>query len=273
MDIATVISRAHLSWDAKTLWVMRGMAQAQILRISMDGVTSTDYRNVVKSAHHDFAVAARRRDRADHRRHGQPDRAFHRRDEAGRDDHHRRRRPVDGLPATGLLPELDSLLRRRRQLHARRSRLEHQPVREVQAERHAGLAARRLEPAGQVVRARGPGPVEGQPRPSPHAGWPLPVLQQRRHDRLPRHAAGRGADARRDGRHRHEDLGIPVQRQRDRARATWNACRTATRWSRTPSAGGSGGRPFRRGRAVVHERERVIRLHRLSTSLYGPPPR
>ena len=56
MDNANITTRAHLSWDTKTLWVMRGMANAQILRISMDGVTLTDYRNVLKNAHHDFAV-------------------------------------------------------------------------------------------------------------------------------------------------------------------------------------------------------------------------
>jgi len=56
MDGVTVTTRAHLSWDTKTLWVMRGMGNAQILRVSMDGVTLMDYRNVLKNAHHDFAV-------------------------------------------------------------------------------------------------------------------------------------------------------------------------------------------------------------------------
>jgi hypothetical protein len=49
------ISRAHLSWDAKALWVMTS-TNAKVLSISMDGLTTTDYSNVIKDAHHDFTV-------------------------------------------------------------------------------------------------------------------------------------------------------------------------------------------------------------------------
>jgi hypothetical protein len=47
-------SSAHLSWDARSLWVMT-TSTSKILCISMDGVTTTDYSNVVKKADHDFA--------------------------------------------------------------------------------------------------------------------------------------------------------------------------------------------------------------------------
>ena len=39
------ISRAHISWDAKALWVMT-TSSSKILAISMDGMTATDYSNV-----------------------------------------------------------------------------------------------------------------------------------------------------------------------------------------------------------------------------------
>ena len=52
---ANGISRAHLSWDAQALWVMTS-SNAKVLSISMDGLTTTDYSNVIKGAHHDFAV-------------------------------------------------------------------------------------------------------------------------------------------------------------------------------------------------------------------------
>jgi hypothetical protein len=49
------VSRAHLGWDAKALWVMTS-SSAKILSVSMDGMTVTDYSNIVAGAHHDFAV-------------------------------------------------------------------------------------------------------------------------------------------------------------------------------------------------------------------------
>jgi len=49
------ISRAHLSWDAKSLWVMTS-TNAKILHISMDGLTTTDYTAFITKAHHDFTV-------------------------------------------------------------------------------------------------------------------------------------------------------------------------------------------------------------------------
>jgi hypothetical protein len=49
------ISRAHMSWDAKAIWIQT-TSNAKIVRISMDGLTTTDYSNVIKGAHHDFAV-------------------------------------------------------------------------------------------------------------------------------------------------------------------------------------------------------------------------
>ena len=54
-DAIEGVSRAHLSWDAKALWVMTS-STAEILRVSMDGMTVTDYSNVVTMAHHDFTV-------------------------------------------------------------------------------------------------------------------------------------------------------------------------------------------------------------------------
>ena len=54
-DAGEGVSRAHLSWDAKALWVMTS-STSEILRISMDGMTVTDYSNVVAMAHHDFTV-------------------------------------------------------------------------------------------------------------------------------------------------------------------------------------------------------------------------
>ena len=47
------ISRAHLSWDAKALWVMT-TSTGKILCVSMDGMTVTDYSNAIKRADHDF---------------------------------------------------------------------------------------------------------------------------------------------------------------------------------------------------------------------------
>jgi hypothetical protein len=49
------VSRAHLSWDAKSLWVMTS-STAKIMSVSMDGVTVTDYSNTAPMAHHDFTV-------------------------------------------------------------------------------------------------------------------------------------------------------------------------------------------------------------------------
>jgi hypothetical protein len=46
-------SSAHLSWDAKSLWVMT-TSTSKILCISMDGLMTTDYSNVIKKADHDF---------------------------------------------------------------------------------------------------------------------------------------------------------------------------------------------------------------------------
>jgi hypothetical protein len=48
------ISRAHMSWDGKTIWIQT-TTSSKIVNISMDGLTTTDYSNVVKGAHHDFA--------------------------------------------------------------------------------------------------------------------------------------------------------------------------------------------------------------------------
>jgi hypothetical protein len=53
-NTANGTSAAHLSWDAKSLWVMT-TSTSKILCISMDGVTTTDYSNVIKTADHDFA--------------------------------------------------------------------------------------------------------------------------------------------------------------------------------------------------------------------------
>lgn len=49
------ISRAHLSWDAKVLWVMT-TSNAKVVSLSMDGLTTMDYSAVIKDAHHDFTV-------------------------------------------------------------------------------------------------------------------------------------------------------------------------------------------------------------------------
>jgi len=49
------VSRAHLSWDAKAVWVMTSTT-GKIQRISIDGLATSDYTNVVKQPHHDFAV-------------------------------------------------------------------------------------------------------------------------------------------------------------------------------------------------------------------------
>lgn len=51
---ANGISRAHMSWDGKAMWI-ETTSSAKIVSISMDGLTTTDYSNVVKGAHHDFA--------------------------------------------------------------------------------------------------------------------------------------------------------------------------------------------------------------------------
>ena len=65
----------------------------------MDGMTVTDYSNVVTDGASRLHGAARRRDRDDARQKGLPDRALHRRDQGGRNGHHRRRRPGDAVPA------------------------------------------------------------------------------------------------------------------------------------------------------------------------------
>ena len=44
-----------MSWDAKSLWVMTS-STATILSVSMDGMTMTDYSNILSRAHHDFTV-------------------------------------------------------------------------------------------------------------------------------------------------------------------------------------------------------------------------
>jgi arylsulfotransferase ASST len=56
MNGDNITTRAHLSWDTKTLWVMRGMGNCKVLRVSMDGLAMMDYSNVLKNSHHDFAV-------------------------------------------------------------------------------------------------------------------------------------------------------------------------------------------------------------------------
>jgi len=50
----SVITRAHLSWDGKSLWFMTNAGK--ILNVSMDGAAVTDYGNVIKRAHHDLTV-------------------------------------------------------------------------------------------------------------------------------------------------------------------------------------------------------------------------
>jgi hypothetical protein len=47
------ISRAHMSWDAKTIWLITAMS-GRILSLSMDGLAMTDYSSVVRRVHHDF---------------------------------------------------------------------------------------------------------------------------------------------------------------------------------------------------------------------------
>jgi hypothetical protein len=47
------VSRARLTWDAKTLWIIASRSN-QLVSVSMDGVTITDYRAVIKGAHHDL---------------------------------------------------------------------------------------------------------------------------------------------------------------------------------------------------------------------------
>jgi hypothetical protein len=49
------ISRAHLSWDAKTVWVITAMS-GRVLSVSMDGLTTTDYSSMLRRAHHDLTV-------------------------------------------------------------------------------------------------------------------------------------------------------------------------------------------------------------------------
>jgi hypothetical protein len=49
------VSRAHLGWDAKTIWVMTS-STGKVHRISMDGMTTTDFSSALSLPHHDFAV-------------------------------------------------------------------------------------------------------------------------------------------------------------------------------------------------------------------------
>jgi hypothetical protein len=47
------ISRAHMSWDANTIWMITAMG-GRIASVSMDGLTITEYSSMLRSAHHDF---------------------------------------------------------------------------------------------------------------------------------------------------------------------------------------------------------------------------
>lgn len=49
------VSRSHLAWDAKAVWILAAKTGGQIVRVSMDGVTVTDYGTFLTNAHHDFA--------------------------------------------------------------------------------------------------------------------------------------------------------------------------------------------------------------------------
>jgi hypothetical protein len=49
------VSRSHLTWDAKAIWILASRTGGQLLRVSIDGETITDYRDALTSAHHDFA--------------------------------------------------------------------------------------------------------------------------------------------------------------------------------------------------------------------------
>jgi hypothetical protein len=47
------ISRAHMSWDGKSVWIITAMG-GKLVSVPMDGGSATDYTNVVKRVHHDL---------------------------------------------------------------------------------------------------------------------------------------------------------------------------------------------------------------------------
>ena len=47
------VSRARLTWDASALWVVASRS-GQLMSVSIDGITTTDYRGITKDAHHDL---------------------------------------------------------------------------------------------------------------------------------------------------------------------------------------------------------------------------
>jgi hypothetical protein len=49
------VSRAHLTWDAKAIWILASRTGGQLVRVSIDGATITDYGTFLTTAHHDFA--------------------------------------------------------------------------------------------------------------------------------------------------------------------------------------------------------------------------
>jgi hypothetical protein len=49
------VSRSHLTWDAKSMWILASRTGGQLIRVSIDGATIMDYGTVLTNAHHDFA--------------------------------------------------------------------------------------------------------------------------------------------------------------------------------------------------------------------------
>lgn len=49
------VSRAHLTWDAKAIWILASRTGGQLVRVSLDGATVTEYGAFLTNAHHDFA--------------------------------------------------------------------------------------------------------------------------------------------------------------------------------------------------------------------------